>query len=236
MSKSKEILKILLYRANLLNLFSKLRYKTYNLLKEGYNPKIFWNGWSDNYSRQKAQQRIDNSHYWLLEKVEALKPKNILEIGCGFGRNLTFLLENLSYPVGLVGFDISASMIRKAKKSLDDKVLLGCADINFLPFCEKSYDLVFAYATLMHVPEQNIKNAICEIERVAKKYVVIIEETYWSIGNIGGVTLKPNEYTFIYDYTKLLSECGLVIEEAKEQKGDWNLIYLVCSKKESQNQ
>jgi ubiquinone/menaquinone biosynthesis C-methylase UbiE len=133
----------------------------------------------------------------------------------------------------LVGFDISESMIRKATKNLDDKVLLGCADINSLPFYENSYDLVFTHATLMHVPEQNIENAIREIIRVAKRYLVIIEETYWSIGNVRGSILKPNDYTFIYDYTQLLSECGLKIEEMREEKGDWNLIYLLCSKKES---
>jgi len=233
MTKGKEVLKIILYKANLLNLFTKLRYHTYRLLKEGYYPRKFWDGWSDSYSSQKAQQRIDKNQYWLLEKVEALRPKTVLEIGCGFGRNLKFLLEHLSYPVAMVGFDISESMIRKAKRNLNNRVLLGCADINALPFCEESYDLVFTHATLMHVSEQDIKNAIHQIIRVTKRYLVIIEETYWSMGGVRGSILKPNEYTFIYDYARLLSECGLKIIEMKEEKGDWNLIYFLCSKKES---
>jgi ubiquinone/menaquinone biosynthesis C-methylase UbiE len=132
----------------------------------------------------------------------------------------------------MVGFDISELMIQKAKNNLNDKALLGCADINALPFRDKFYDLVFTHATLMHVSEQNIENAIREISRVTKRYLVIIEETYWSIGNLQGTVLKPNEYTFIYDYAQLLSKCGLKIIEMKEQKGDWNLIYLLCSKKE----
>lgn len=233
MVKGKEVLKIVLYKTKLLNLFTKLRYHTYRLLREGYYPRKFWDGWSDHYSSQKAQQKIDKSQYWLLKKIEELKPKNVLEIGCGFGRNLRFLLEHLSYPVVMIGFDISESMIRKAKKNLNNPVFLGCADINALPFDEESYELVFTHATLMHVSEHNIENAIREISRVTKKYLVIIEETYWSIGNLRGTILKPNEYTFIYDYPRLLSKCGLKIIEMKEERGDWNLIYFLCSKKES---
>jgi len=231
--KNKELLKILLYRINLLNFFSKLKYRTYHLLKEGYKPKQFWDGWSDNYSRQKAQRRIDESHHWLLKKMEALKPNTVLEMGCGFGRNLKFLTENLSYQARWVGFDISESMIKKAKGGFNDKVLLGCGDITSLPFHDRSYDLVYTHATLMHVPEEHVSKAIQELKRVAKKYLILIEETYWSKGNLRRGTFKPNEYTFIYDYKTLVSQSGLVIEEMREKEGDWNLIYLLCSKEES---
>jgi SAM-dependent methyltransferase len=233
MANTKELLKIFLYRINLLNLLSKLRYGTYPLLKEGYKPKRFWDGWSDNYSRQKPQQKIDKAHYWLLKKLEEIKPKTVLEIGCGFGRNLRFLSDHLSYPARFVGFDISESMVRKARTRLDDKVLLGCGDINFLPFRDKSYDLVFTHATLMHVPEQSIRKAISELRRVTKDHLVIVEETYWSIGRIWGLTFKPNEYTFIYDYGNLLSDGGLGIEERREERGDLNLICLLCKREET---
>ncbi len=232
MAKVKEILKILLYRAKLLNIITKLRHRTYSLLRGGYHPKKFWDGWSDYYSSQKTQQKIDKGQYWLLKKVEELKPKNILEIGCGFGRNLRFLSEYLSYPAAMVGFDISESMIRKAKQNLNKQVLLGCADVNALPFRENSYDLVFTHATLMHVPEKNIRRAVKELQRVTKQCVIIIEETYWSLRNIRSTTFKPNEYTFFYDYAQLLSECRLKIIEMKEEKGEWNLIYILCNKKE----
>ncbi len=232
MSKGKEVLKILLYRLHLLNLLTKMRYNTYHLLKEGYNPKKFWNGWSDDYSKQKAQQRIGKGQYWLLNKIEELKPRKVLEVGCGFGKNLNFILEHLSFPASLVGFDLSESMIRKAKKVLSQKAFLGCGDINRLPFRDQVFDLVFTHATLMHVSEQNIKMAIQELQRVTKTFVIIVEETYWSKGNFKGKTLKPNDYTFIYDYEELVSQCGLEIEEMEEVKGDWNLICLLCKKGE----
>lgn len=165
--------------------------------------------------------------------MEELKPNTVLEMGCGFGRNLKFLMENLSYQPKLVGFDISESMIRKAKEGVNDKVLLGCGDSTSLPFHDQSYDLVFTHATLMHVPEEHIRKAIQELKRVAKKYLILVEETYWSKGNLRRGTFKPNEYTFIYDYKTLVSQSGLVIEEMREEEGDWNLIYLLCSKEES---
>jgi ubiquinone/menaquinone biosynthesis C-methylase UbiE len=165
--------------------------------------------------------------------MEELRPNVVLEIGCGFGRNLKFLMENLSYQPKLVGFDISESMIGKAKEGVNDKVLLGCGDITSLPFRDRSYDLVYTHATLMHVPEEDVSTAIQELKRVAKKYLILIEETYWSKGNLRRGTFKPNEYTFIYDYKMLASQSGLVIEEMREEEGDWNLIYLLCSKEES---
>jgi SAM-dependent methyltransferase len=236
MAKAREILKILLYRAKLLNFITKLRNRTYRILREGYYPRKFWDGWSDHYSNQKTQQKIDKSQYWLLKKIEELKPKNVLEIGCGFGRNLRFLLNHLSYPVVMTGFDISESMIRKAKENLNNRALLGCADINALPLFERSYELVFTHAILMHVSERDIENAIREISRVVQKHLIIIEETYWSVGNFQGTLFKPNEYTFIYDYPRLLSKCGLKIIEMKEEKGDLNLIYFLCSNQEPSSQ
>lgn len=235
MSRGKKFLKVLLFRANLLNLLTKLRYNIFHLLREGYEPRKFWDGWSDHYAKQKAQQRIDQSQYWLLKKMEELRPEKVLEVGCGFGRNLKFLLEHLSFPASLIGFDISETMVRKAKRNLNERSSLGCADVNALPFHEKSYDLVFTHAILMHVQEKNIENAIREMMRIAKKYLVIIEETYWSAGNVRGSILKPNEYTFIYDYAELLSRCGLKIEEIREEKGEWNLICLLCSKREPES-
>lgn len=144
-------------------------------------------------------------------------------------------MENLSYQPKLVGFDISESMIRKAKEGVSDKVLLGCGDITSLPFRDRSYDLVYTHATLMHVPEEHVSTAIQELKRVAKKYLIIVEETYWSKGNLRRGTFKPNEYTFIYDYKTVVSQRGLVIEEMREEKGDWNSIYLLCRKEGSEN-
>lgn len=225
----KELSKYVLYQLKLLNFLTKFKYNTYKLLKEGYNPKHFWEGWSDGYSIQKVQQRIGQSQFHLLSKLEELKPRSVLEIGCGFGKNLKFIIENISYPIILVGFDISKSMVLKAKNNLNERVLLGCGDINALPFHDLSYDLVFTHGTLMHVPEDNINQAIKELKRITKNYLIIIEETYWSIGKKKQKTiLKPNDYTFIYDYEILLKKNGLHIREKIIIKERLNLIFLLC--------
>lgn len=231
MTKYKEILKIILYRCGILNIVSKIWYGTYFLLKEGYDPKRFWNGWSDDYARHKVQQKIDASQYWLLQQVEALRPSSVIEIGCGFGRNLKYLAEHLSYPVTLAGLDISQSMAHKAKSNLKDRSFIGCGDVRALPFSDASWDLVFTHAALMHVPESDIGGALAELRRIAKKDLLIIEETYWSIGRDRGLAFRPNDYTFIYDYRELAENGGLTIEEEREEKGNCNLIMLRCTKR-----
>ncbi|MEW6170184.1 MAG: class I SAM-dependent methyltransferase [Candidatus Omnitrophota bacterium] len=223
-----KIIKRILYKIGLLNLFSKIQNRNFWILKNGYSPRKFWDNWSDKYFKQPHRKKTAISHEWLLEEISNSKPENILEVGCGFGRNLDFIYKNLKSPVKIIGLDLSEKFLKKALKYVDSNISLVCADIMSLPFSDNSIDFVFTYGTLMHVPHQNIKDAIMELRRICKKDLVIVEEIFPAGKNKN--SLQLNDYTFIHRYTDLISETDLRIKEIKKDNDFIELIYLHCQK------
>jgi len=86
-------------------------------LKE-YDPEKFWDSVGDEYYKtfQKRQQFMAHVP-WLLDRLKVIKVDTLLDVGCGFGRVLPFLLEG-----GVVketwGIDISESNIDCSKEYL----------------------------------------------------------------------------------------------------------------------
>lgn len=92
----------------------------------------------------KIQEEIGNR---LIERLDylTLKPRFILDLGCGPASFLTALKKK--YPKALVvGIDIAFQMLLMAKKKYRfwQKSSLVNGDMNFLPFKEDSFDLIFA--------------------------------------------------------------------------------------------
>jgi ubiquinone/menaquinone biosynthesis C-methylase UbiE len=206
------------------------------LLKLGYQPKNFWNKWSSTYFSQHYRKEYDQSHDWLLSTVRELCPSKILEIGCGFGRNLKLISSNTVLPVALSGSDISEEMLKKAALYLNNgdkyrKVNLTCADILKLPYKDGAFDLVFTYGTLMHVSQDNLSKAIGELKRISRKYIISIEEVLWHEENGRKRSARLNDYTFIHNYRGAILNSGLSIKKTRKINGLIDLI-CICSQKD----
>ncbi len=224
-----KLLKKILFKLQLLNLISKIRNKTFFLLKHGYTPRDFWDNWSDTYFHQPCRKEVNQSHYWLLEVVKKIKSESIIEVGCGFGKNIDFLYKNLPYTSKLFGLDISESMVKKAKDYIPGNASLACGDILNLPFSDNSFDLVFTHGTLMHISADNLPKAILELKRIAKKDIIIIEEVLWSNIKKKKKITQLNEYTFIHDYRKIFHELGFKTKETKRHEDYVDLICMHCN-------
>jgi malonyl-CoA O-methyltransferase len=87
----------------------------------------------------------------LLEKLEytRLSPRLILDAGVGTGEAVAPLMQRYKKS-RLVALDLSERMLSRALThgGLMRKPELVCADIEQLPFCENSFDLVFSSLTL----------------------------------------------------------------------------------------
>lgn len=181
----------------------------------GYHPEKFWDNWSYDFLKDKWQVEVHPQHSWLLKKLRKDKPKSILEIGCGFGRNIKFLIDNGFEANNITGSDISKKMINLAKKYVNNKnVKFVHADVYKLPFKTNQFDLLISHGVFMHVKKSKIKQSIDEAVRVAHK-IIIIEQNY------GG-----NEYTFVHDYRKLLNEKGRITEYVNDNKLGLDLILI----------
>lgn len=172
----------------------------------GYNPKTFWTIWGDYFYNDLYQRGIYPYHHWLLQQIKHLKPNIVSEIGCGFGRNISYLVNNgLSFQ-GLFGIDISMPMLKSAHRQLNlSSGTLIQADASKLPLKDRSCDLVFSMGLLMHVPPGKLNDVFLEFIRISKVHILIVELHCESIPD------NCREYTFIHDYDHLFQEYGVKI-------------------------
>ena len=93
---------------------------------------------------------------WGMQQLPEASPKQILEIGCGGGRNVSRLLQ--TFPAArLTAIDYSPLSVQKTKARNRALVQAGrCtvleADISALPFSASSFDLVTAFETVYFWP------------------------------------------------------------------------------------
>ncbi len=105
----------------------------------------------------------------LLERLELMniKPKQILDAGCGTGYCSRILNKRFS-KAKTTGVDLAPGMIEYAKKqnSLFNKVDYQVADLEQLPFETNQFDLVFSNLTLQWLIAS--ENVYQELNRVLK--------------------------------------------------------------------
>ncbi|MFI5260370.1 MAG: methyltransferase domain-containing protein [Candidatus Paceibacteria bacterium] len=100
------------------------------------------------------------SYYWQLKEVLSVEPSSILEIGVGDQIFGDFIKNNTSVPYTSV--DIAEDLHPDVVGSIFN-----------LPFADKSFDVVCAFEVLEHLPFDQFNNALDELSRVARSYVVI---------------------------------------------------------------
>jgi ubiquinone/menaquinone biosynthesis C-methylase UbiE len=72
------------------------------------------------------------------------------------------------------GFDISAYAIKNAKEEVKEKLFVHKAQDKY-PFKNKYFDLVISFNCLHNLKIYEIKEAVSEINRVAKKSFIVVE-------------------------------------------------------------
>ena len=151
-----------------------------------YEPKHFWEEFGKVYIKtfgikEGHKNPLNLNVNYLLSRIAILKPKSILEVGCGFGRMLVFVAANIP-ALSVVGIEFSSTMIESAKEFLNNhkNQLLKLpaiiqADAKNLPFKDKSFDLVYTHVCLTHISPEDIVQVRREISRVARDGIIHIE-------------------------------------------------------------
>lgn len=182
----------------------------------GYQPKSFWEKLGKTFFDDDYQRGIYEQHRWIAEKIKQLKPKNILEVGCGFGRNIKFLVDSGFPAKKITGVDISSSMLKQAREYLSGiSIKLIESDASSLPFKDETFDLCLLHGILMHIPPDKIDATVKEIVRVSKEYVLCVEQNY-----------NGNKFTFVHQYTKLFLKYGGKVLEQKSIKSGLDLFLI----------
>jgi len=187
--------------------------------KTAYNPEQYWNQRGQTFIQEDYQRGLYWQHDWMLDKLHELKPESILEIGCGFGRNLKFLAAQLDHSTKYFGVDFSLPMLFHAKAYLDGALIpLAGADALRLPFPDASFDVVVIHGVFMHIAPLQVVTAAQEARRVAKRHIIQCEQNYSGLQPDAQGVVQINEVTFAHDYARLFAQNGLITVEHRNVK------------------
>ncbi len=113
----------------------------------------------------RAQRPLGQSREHILARFiadcEAANLKDVLEIGCGAGRDGEVLARSLTYT----GIDITPASVEHCRALGLHAVVAGAQD---LPFDDNSFDAVFSMSTFMHLPDDVFDAALLQVRRVLR--------------------------------------------------------------------
>jgi SAM-dependent methyltransferase len=131
--------------------------------------------------------------------------KRILDAGCGNGRYTKCLLHQADRDAMLTGFDLSQSMLRRARKRLrNSRVSLVAADVTRLPYADEYFDCVVCGWMLEHLPDP--RPGLRELARIlrpgGKMLLMVTEDT------VTGAMCSRMWHCRTYNRRELLRVCG----------------------------
>jgi len=116
-----------------------------------------WN----NFRKYPSNKRvIDLANTW--------EPGNILDLGCGNGRNLIPFAKK---RFDCYGIDFSKNMIKNAKKSFKEnklKAKFKQGELTKIPFKDNYFDYIICLASFHHLNKKEQSTSLKEIKRILK--------------------------------------------------------------------
>lgn len=119
--------------------------------------------WAGEFGDAYTERQMDTSerrHFWQA-LVEEFDIKNVLEVGCNAGENLKHL------NIYRAGVDVNEAALAQVPEGIRTTT----ADATDLPYFTDSFDLVFTFGVLIHIPPEDLEQAMKEIIRVSRGYV-----------------------------------------------------------------
>jgi SAM-dependent methyltransferase len=151
------------------------------------SPRWYWEqrGGADYFAEQEAQRERTARSAFIAGAVARYRPASLLEIGCGYGKQLARLRPFVAGR--LTGTDWSGSQLALARSYLGPPGAfeLVRADGTRLPFPDKAFDVVLTSAVILHnspAAAEAIRREIC---RVARRIAVHNEDTNTSFSRFG---------------------------------------------------
>lgn len=168
------------------------------------DPRAYWTlrGGEEYFREQEGQPARTARAEWMATRIAAYQPMSILEVGCGYGKQLRALRNHLDVP--MTGIDFSPSQLGLARSYLADQpaidLVLGSGTA--LPFPDDAFDLVLTSAVILHNAPELAEQIRREVVRVARRWAVHNEDTDVTYNRFG------------YDTAAWYAERGIVLAEA----------------------
>ena len=123
---------------------------------------------ADDYWYGTRNHDVSQNYEAFLEAIESKPPFDILDLGCGPGRDLQYF-NSLGHAV--IGLDGSEALVSMARLNSGCEVLKQNFLAMNLPECR--FDGVFANASLFHVPSQELPRILLEVSNTLKSRGVL---------------------------------------------------------------
>ena len=123
---------------------------------------------ADDYWYGTRNHDVSQNYEAFLEAIEGKPPFDILDLGCGPGRDLQYF-NSMGHAV--IGLDGSEALVSMARLNSGCEVLQQNFLTMNLPECR--FDGVFANASLFHVPSQELPRILLEISTTLKSRGVL---------------------------------------------------------------
>jgi len=174
----------------------------------------------------------------ILEEIEKLEFKTLLDAGCGTAPMISLLKEK--FPERhYTGIDLSPKMIEQAQKKNLDNTEFVVGDCENLPFNENSFDIVINSQSVHHYPNpQAFFNSTYKVLKPGGK-LVLRDNTYnkvrlWFANNCGLPIVNLMGYGDVKmlsldEVQKFCDKAGLTVEKLEHQKN--SRLHLVAVKK-----
>jgi len=153
------------------------------------------------YADPSLNKRSEQLYSFIRDKVD--NDSKILELGCGIGRNLSFLqkkgLNNL------FGLDINQEAITLSTEKysnlvpLKNNLVCSSLELGLKNYEDRDFNLVFSFFTLMHIHPKVEQEVFNEISRITNNYLLTIE-----------MENSVNETHFPRDYEKVFQSRNLI--------------------------
>jgi SAM-dependent methyltransferase len=143
------------------------------------NPRDYWakRGGQTYFEEQEAVQDRSQRSLFIANEMAQLKFESFLEVGCGYGKQLQNI-KILKPEMSFAGCDFSRPQLLKGFEyfpAMQKRVVE--ADAEFLPFKDKSFDVVMSSAVILHNEYRKAQRIILEMIRVSRKFLVHNEDT-----------------------------------------------------------
>ncbi len=174
--------------------------------------------------------RATKKYYF--EYFNEIKGKTVLEIGCGSGGGTELILKYFS-PQQIIATDLDHRLISLARRNVQNRrITFEKADATKLTYKNESFDAVFDYGVIHHIPLPEWRECLNEIYRVLKPggKLFVWDVSIESFNTVYGRIIKlftPHPYSRMYrkqEFVNYLTSIGFKIMRKAEEARYFTII------------